>query len=128
MRLLLDTQLLLWVARDTDRLSKKARDLIESDSNSLVFSSVSLWEIGIKHALRRPDFIVDISMLRRQLLLHSYEELNLISAHTIAFAELRPKHKDPFDRMLLAQAICEQLTLVTSDDVLRRYDGPVLRV
>ena len=128
MRFLLDTQLLLWAARDTDRLSKAARDLIEADSNSLVFSVVSLWEIAIKHALRRPDFIVDVATLRKELLLADYQELDLISSHAIQFATLRPLHKDPFDRMLLTQAICERLTLVTSDDILRRYDGPIMRV
>lgn len=128
MRLLLDTQLLLWAARDTVRLSKRARDLIESEDNSVIFSVVSLWEVAIKHALRRPDFIADVAALRRNLLYNGYEELPLEAAHTIAFAEVPRKHKDPFDRMLLTQAICENLTLATTDDILRRYDGPVIRV
>lgn len=128
MKLLLDTQLLLWTARDTVRLSKKARDLIESAENALFFSTASLWEIAIKHALGRTDFIVDVAALRQRLLTNDFIEISVEASHAIAFADLPAKHKDPFDRMLLSQAICEKLALVTTDDILRHYDGPVIRV
>lgn len=128
MKLLLDTQLLLWTARDTVRLSRKARELIESDESALFFSTASLWEIAIKHALGRADFIVDVAVLRSKLLSNDFGEISVEASHAIAFAGLPAKHKDPFDRMLLTQAICEKLALVTSDDILRHYDGPVIRV
>ncbi|MDP3896310.1 MAG: type II toxin-antitoxin system VapC family toxin [Mesorhizobium sp.] len=128
MRLLLDTELLLWIARDTEKLSSEARSLIGAEENALFFSIASLWEIAIKHTPRRPDFIVDVAVLRRRLLANDYGELAVEASHAIAFADLPAMHKDPFDRMLLTQAMCEKLPLVTTDDVLRRYEGPIIRV
>ena len=125
MRLLLDTHLLLWVSEESPRLSRKALELIEDDDNVLMFSAVSLAEIAIKSALRRPDFEVEPTTLRRGLIDNGYIELNLTGAHAVAVAGLPPFHKDPFDRLLVAQAIVEGITLVTADSLVRQYSGPI---
>jgi len=125
MRLLLDTQLLLWVSEESPRLSRKALELIEDDDNVLMFSAVSLAEIAIKSALRRPDFEVEPATLRRGLIDNGYIELGLTGAHAVAVAGLPPIHKDPFDRLLVAQAMVEGITLVTADSIVRQYSGPV---
>jgi PIN domain nuclease of toxin-antitoxin system len=128
MRLLLDTQLLLWLARDTDKLSTEARALIGSEANELFFSPVSIWEVAIKSGLGRGDFKVEPRDFRRGLLDNGYRELPITSEHAVAVLDLPTRHKDPFDRMLLAQAITERLTLTTADKVLADYPGPVLLV
>lgn len=128
MKYLLDTQLLLWAAQGSSRLSSKARKLIEDDDNTLVFSAASLWEIAIKAGLGREDFVVDPGEVRRGLLDNGYQELPVTAAHAVALMDLPSGHKDPFDRMLLAQAIHERFTLATADAVLGGYDGPIVEV
>ncbi|HJU20141.1 MAG TPA: type II toxin-antitoxin system VapC family toxin [Stellaceae bacterium] len=128
MRLLLDTHVLLWAAGQPERLSKSARALIEDRQNALLFSSANLWEIAIKHALGREDFRVDVRLLRRRLLVNGYEELAITGEHVLALGTLPPLHKDPFDRLLVAQAIAEDVTLLTVDPIVARYPGSVRRV
>lgn len=128
MKLLLDTHLLLWAAGDPDRLPKSARMLIEDLDNDLLFSAASLWEIAIKRMLDRPDFQVDPRLLRRGLLDNGYGELGLTSEHAVSIDRLPDLHRDPFDRILVAQALVEGLTLVTSDEKLNGYPGPILKV
>lgn len=128
MILLLDTHLLLWVSGVPERLSVKARKLLENADNRLVFSAVSLWEIAIKRSLGRDDFRVEPRVLRRNLLDNGYGELAISSAHTVAAESLPPLHRDPFDRMLLAQAQVEGITLLTADAQIAQYPGSVLRV
>ena len=128
MKLLLDTHLLLWAAGNPERLSSKAKDLLEDPENLLLFSSASLWEVAIKASLGRDDFDVDPRMLRRGLLDNGYAELPISSLHAVSIDSLPEIHKDPFDRLLLAQAICEGITLLTSDARLARYPGPVTEV
>lgn len=128
MRLLLDTQLLLWGAFRRNRLSAAARTLILDSENQLVFSVVSLWETAIKTALGREDFRVDARVLRRGLLDNGYEELDVTGEHAVAVAQLPPLHKDPFDRLLITQSIVEGLTLITADPMIARYPAPVRRV
>ncbi|WP_159587048.1 type II toxin-antitoxin system VapC family toxin [Chelativorans xinjiangense] len=128
MKLLLDTQLLLWAAGEPDRLSAAARELLEKASNELVFSAASLWEVTIKSSLGRRDFQVDSSVLRRGLVDNGYLELPITSEHATAVGSLPPIHKDPFDRMLVAQATVEGITLLTADSYLSRYPGSVQRV
>ena len=128
MKLLLDTHLLLWAAHDPKRLTKAARALIENSESELVFSAASLWEITIKHSLGRQDFRVDARRLRRGLLDNGYAELPITSEHTINTDQLAHTHKDPFDRILLAQAMVEGMTLVTNDRKLATYPGPVRKV
>ncbi len=125
MSFLLDTHILLWVAGAPDRLSTDARALIENPTTDLIFSAASLWEIAIKNKLERADFSVDPRLLRRKLLENSYTELAITGAHTVAVDLLPPIHKDPFDRILVAQAQVEGMTLLTADEVVGRYPGPI---
>lgn len=128
MKLLLDTHLLLWGAGNPEKLSSKARRLLEDPENELFYSAASLWEITIKQSLGRSDFEVDVHLLRRGLMDNGYQSLAVTSEHTLALAQLPPIHKDPFDRMLVAQATHEGILLVTSDAVVAEYPGPVRRV
>ncbi len=128
MKLLLDTRLLLWAAGTPGRLSAKAAALIDDPENELFFSAASLWEIAIKHGLGREDFKADARLLRRGLLDNGYSELPIGSEHAVAIDSLPPIHKDPFDRMLVAQATVEGITLLTADDAVARYPGPVRQV
>lgn len=128
MKLLLDTHLLLWAAGQPDRLSKTARDLIEAEGSELIFSTASLWEIVIKRGLGREDFKVDARLLRRGLLDNGYTELPIASEHVVAIDSLPPLHKDPFDRVLIAQALVEGVILLTTDEVVACYPAPVRAV
>lgn len=121
MNLLLDTHLLLWAAGDPDRLSTSTTELFLDLSNELWFSSASLWEINIKRNLDRADFRVDPRRLWRMLLSHGYRELAISSEHAVALGALPLLHKDPFDRILIAQARVEQITLLTADATLASY-------
>jgi PIN domain nuclease of toxin-antitoxin system len=125
--LLVDTHLLLWAAGEPQRLSKKARRLLDDPDSQLWFSAVSLWEVAIKHGLGRQDFRVDPRRLRRGLIDNGWRELTISSEHTVATLDLPPLHKDPFDRMLVAQAQVEGLALVTSDELVARYAGNILK-
>jgi PIN domain nuclease of toxin-antitoxin system len=125
MRLLLDTHILLWTIVESRRLSSAACALIGEPDNEVVFSSVSLWEIAIKAGRGRDDFRIDVSSLRRGLLANNYAELAVTGVHVATVAGLPPIHKDPFDRMLVAQAIVEGLTLLTSDPAVAKYPGPI---
>ena len=128
MKLLLDTQLLLWAAGQPERLSKAARKLLEDPANELLFSAASLWEVAIKSTLGRDDFHVEPRLLRRSLLDNGYTELPVTSQHAVSIDSLPALHRDPFDRMLLAQALTEGITLLTHDAQLSRYPGPVKKV
>jgi len=127
-RLLLDTHIVLWLALSPDRLSKKARSLLSNESNELVYSVASLWEIVIKSGLDRVDFRIDPRALRQGLLDNDYTELPVTGEHALATDALPRIHRDPFDRLLLAQAVIEGLTLLTADAQLSRYGGPVRKI
>jgi PIN domain nuclease of toxin-antitoxin system len=126
--LLVDTHLLLWAAGEPQRLSRKARRLLEDLDSQLWFSAASLWEVAIKHALGREDFRVEPRRLRRGLIDNGWRELTVSSEHAVATLDLPPIHKDPFDRMLVAQAKVEGLALVTSDELVAQYPGDVQKV
>jgi PIN domain nuclease of toxin-antitoxin system len=128
LRLLLDTHLLLWSAGQPDRLSAEARSLLQDPANDLVFSVASLWEITIKRGLGRADFRVEPRVLRRGLRDHGYIELAIAADHALAVDLLPPLHKDPFDRLLLAQAVMEGITLLTADPLVARYPAPIRKV
>ena len=128
MKLLLDTQILLWAAGQPDRLSEAARTLLSDPRNELLFSAASLWEIAIKKTLGRADFVVEPRLLRRGLLDNGYAELPVTSQHAVSIDGLPPLHKDPFDRLLLAQALTEGITLLTGDEQLATYPGPVRKL
>jgi PIN domain nuclease of toxin-antitoxin system len=127
-KLLLDTQLLLWAAGQPERLSAAARRQINNSKNELFFSAASLWEITIKSSLGRDDFRVEPRVLRRGLLDNGYVELPVTSEHAVNVGTLPPLHKDPFDRLLVAQALVEGITLLTADSQLAGYPGPVRKV
>jgi len=125
MKLLLDTHLLLWAAGDPDRLPAAARRLLDDLQNELIFSSASLWEVAIKHGLSRGDFRVDTRLLRRGLLDNGYGELPITSEHAVALDSLPSIHKDPFDRILIAQSMVEGITLLTADPLVAQYPAPI---
>jgi PIN domain nuclease of toxin-antitoxin system len=127
MRLLVDTHLLLWAAARSRRLPKEARLLLEEPANEVFFSAASLWEIVIKAALRKPDFKVDVTLLRPALSEMGFAELPVSGTHAERLGSLPPIHRDPFDRMLVAQSLAEPLVLLTNDGVLADY-GDVVKV
>ena len=128
MNFLLDTHLLLWAASAPERLSAKARGLLLAPGSQLIFSAASLWEIGIKRTLGRADFNVDPRRLWRMLLVNGYRELPVTSEHTIAVNDLPLLHKDPFDRILVAQARVEGVLLLTVDKAVAKYGEGVRKV
>lgn len=127
MNLLLDTHLLLWAASEPERLSKKVRGLLLDPGNRLLFSSASLWEIAIKRGLGREDFKVDARRLWRMLLTSGYLELVVTGEHALVAGDLPNLHKDPFDRILIAQARVEGLILLTVDRTVAKYGEAVLK-
>lgn len=128
MKLLLDTHLLLWAAGQPKKLPVAARKLLADPDSELLFSAVSLWEVAIKRGLDREDFQVDARLLRRGLLDNGYAELPMLGEHAVAIDSLPPIHRDPFDRMLVAQATVEGITLLTADPMVAEYPGPVRKV
>jgi PIN domain nuclease of toxin-antitoxin system len=123
-KLLLDTHLLLWAAAGAG-LAQKAIDLIEDPDTELFFSAASIWEVAIKSAAGRPDFTVDATVFRRALLDSGYDELPITSAHAAAVSALPDLHRDPFDRIMIAQASVEGITFLTADSVILQYAGPI---
>jgi PIN domain nuclease of toxin-antitoxin system len=128
MKLLLDTHVLLWAAGEPNRVSHEIRELLGDPVNELLFSAASIWEITIKSGLGREDFQVNARLLRRGLLDNDYEELPIRSEHVLAIDALPPIHRDPFDRILIAQATIEGIELLTADQVVARYPGPIRMV
>jgi len=128
MKLLLDTHFLLWVSEGSPRLSKRGRALISDPSNELVFSAASIWEIAIKHAKGLSSFHAHPGAVWEGLLENGYTELAVTGKHAVVEGSLPPIHKDPFDRLLIAQAIVEGITLLTVDAIVARYPGPIRKV
>jgi PIN domain nuclease of toxin-antitoxin system len=132
MRLLLDTHLLLWssgtFSGPTSPMPPAADALIDDEANTLCFSPASIWEVAIKKAQGRADFQADPHALRRALLDNGYVELPITSEHAASVVFLPPIHKDPFDRLLIAQARIEGVVLLTADAKVARYDGPIRRI
>ena len=128
MKLLLDTQLLLWAAAEPQRLPAATREMIDDPRNQLVFSAASLWEVAVKSALGRADFRADARLLRRGLIDNGYDELAITGEHAVAIGNLPPIHKDPFDRMLVAQSATEGILLLTADPIVAQYPGPVRKM
>lgn len=128
MKLLLDTHLLLWAVASPDLLSASTRSLIRDPFHQPVFSVASVWEVAIKTSRGHTDFEVSPILLRETLLESGYEELPVMGNHAVAVAGLPFIHKDPFDRLLIAQAIAEGITLLTADSTIARYPGPIRKV
>lgn len=125
MKLLLDTHLLLWVAGVPERLSPGVLSWIDNPENDLLFSSASIWEVCIKARLGRSDFRADAGLLRQGLMDNGYLEIPITGRHALNTGFLPPIHRDPFDRILIAQALDEGALLLTTDETLTRYPGPV---
>ena len=125
MKYLLDTHVLLWAAGAPERLSGHSLELINNRENTLLFSSASIWEITIKSSLGRDDFNIDPYNFRSELFNHDYDELAITGTHALHTLALPGIHKDPFDRIIIAQAICEEITLLTSDKAVAQYPGPI---
>jgi PIN domain nuclease of toxin-antitoxin system len=121
MRLLLDTHLLLWAAANSKRLSREARQLLEDAGNDVYYSAASIWEIAIKSSLRRKDFRIDLPQLLSALPEMGLIELPIRAVHAAGVSRLPPIHRDPFDRLLIAQSLTEPLVLLTNDALLERY-------
>lgn len=128
MKLLLDTHLLIWSMSTSKRLSPKTRALIDNPDNQLFFSAASIWELAIKQGLGKENFSINARIMRRGLLDNGYSELPISSDHAVAIDTLPPIHKDPFDRLLIAQATVEGITLLTVDPIVARYPGPIRKV
>ena len=128
MKLLLDTHVLLWAAGQPERLPEAARAMLENPRNEPVFSVASLWEIAIKRNLGRSDFQVDARLLRRGLIENGYTELEIKAEHALAVDTLPAIHKDPFDRILVAQSMAEGILLLTADPQVALYPGPVRKI
>lgn len=126
MKILLDTHVLLWAMAGSERLKAAVRDMLLDEGNELYFSAASIWEVAIKSGLGRSDFSVDPRLLRRALVDSGYLELPVTAAHASAIVDLPPLHKDPFDRLLLAQARHEGFLLLTADEAVAAYGSPVI--
>lgn len=128
MNLLLDTHVALWAITDSPKLPPSARDLITSPDNTIRVSVASIWEIAIKHSLGRGDMPVSGSDAMHYFRESGYRILAIEAEHAIAIEGLPAHHQDPFDRIIVAQALTEPLRLVTHDPVVARYSDTVIRV
>jgi len=128
MKILLDTHILLWAAIQPKKLNANIRTLLNDKNNELLFSAASIWEVSIKRALGRIDFNVDPSVLRRGLRDNDYMELPVTSEHACALELLPQIHRDPFDRILVAKAVVEGITLLTNDINVAKYPGPIRKI
>jgi PIN domain nuclease of toxin-antitoxin system len=120
-RVLLDTHVLLWAKGEPDRLSPAAQEVILDLGTQPIFSVASVWEVIIKSAASRGDFVVDADQLRRELLQDGFEELEVTAPHVLEVGRLPRLHGDPFDRLLVAQARVEDLTIMTADRAVSAY-------
>jgi PIN domain nuclease of toxin-antitoxin system len=127
-KFLLDTQFVIWVPIDSRRISEQARLILNDPTHQFAFSVSSIWEVAIKKSLRRQDFLFDPREVRRLLVENGYEEIPLQSRHAVMADSMPPIHKDPFDRILIAQAMVEGITLLTADPVIAKYPGPIRKV
>ncbi|MGI8700303.1 MAG: type II toxin-antitoxin system VapC family toxin [Nocardioidaceae bacterium] len=125
MRFLLDTHLLLRVAMDSPRLSERARQVVDDEESELSFSAASIWEVAIKNLLGRDDFSADPRALRLGLLRAGFVELPIDGEDAAATGDLPAVHRDPFDRLILAQARRHGLTLLTSDRTVASYGNGI---
>ncbi len=131
MNVLLDTHIALWAIADSKRLSARAREIIAAPENAIHFSAASLWEIAIKHALKRKGagaMPISAAQARQYFIAAGSAMLPITPQHIGALEELPPLHADPFDRMLVAQSVCEPLHLLTHDAELAAYGAHIVVV
>ncbi len=127
MAYLLDTHIVLWLANEPHNLTDNVKNLLLDKKETIYFSTVNIWEIAIKSSLKKDSFSVNLDKLYQQLIYYSYLELPIVAKHCMQVEKLPLHHKDPFDRLLIAQAITENLTLVTHDSLILQYDIDILR-
>lgn len=128
MNLLLDTHVALWAVTDSPKLPKKARELIESPRSSVWISAASVWEIAIKHALGRGDMPVSSRDAVRYFRESGYRFLPVEVEHTMVVEDLPAHHNDPFDRILVAQALVEPMRLMTHDPAVAHYSDTIIEI
>lgn len=128
MNLLLDTHVALWAITDSPKLSKKARELIESPKSTVWISAATVWEIAIKHGLGRGDMPVSSQDALRYFRESGYRFLPVEPEHAAATEDLPTHHGDPFDRILVAQAMVEPMRLITHDPVVARYSDAIIKI
>lgn len=127
MKLLLDTHVLLWALEDDVRLSRKARALLLDEGHTLLWSAASTWELAIKASLGRIRFATPLAeYLPHKLEAEGIVSLPITDPHAAAVESLPRHHHDPFDRLLIAQALVEELALLSADKVMKRYDVEVV--
>ncbi len=128
MNLLLDTHVALWAITDSPRLSERARSLVADPANTVWVSVASLWEIAIKHSLGRGDMPITAQQGKAWFEQSGYRLLPIEAPHLLSVAELPAHHNDPFDRLLVAQALAEPLRLITRDAQVARYSDTVILI
>lgn len=128
MNLLLDTPIALWAITDSPKLSVKAKDLIASPKTTVWVSAANIWEIAIKHALGRGDMPVSGQDALRYFQASGYRFLPVEAEHAVAIEELPGHHQDPFDRILIAQALVEPMRLMTHDAVVALYSDTIIKI
>lgn len=128
MNLLLDTHIALWAITDSPKLPPKARDLIQSPKTTVWVSAASVWEIAIKHSLGRGDMPVSSQDALHYFQESGYRFLPIEAEHAIAVEELPAHHQDPFDRILVAQALVEPMRLLTHDVLVARYSDTIIKI
>jgi PIN domain nuclease of toxin-antitoxin system len=126
MKLLLDTHVLLWWLNDDGKLSENACRLIENPDNAIYVSHATIWEIQIKNMTGKLN--TNVETLIQQLSVNNFQQFPIHTNHILALAKLPPHHQDPFDRMLISQAISEPLHLITHDNHVSRYSESIILV
>ena len=125
---LVDTHVLIWLAVDSPRLSDVVRDLLSDPDNHIFFSAISIFEIAVKERLSKRGFDVEASAIRRMMIENDFPELSVTGLHAAHVVTLPLVHRDPFDRLLVAQAMMEGFTLMTADEQIARYPGPIFKI
>lgn len=128
MNLLLDTHVALWAITDSPKLPLKARDLIASPRTNVWISTASIWEIAIKHSLSRGDMPISGHEALRYFSESGYRQLPIEAVHAVAVEDLPAHHNDPFDRILVAQALVEPMRLMTHDALVALYSDTIIKI
>lgn len=123
MAYLLDSQVLIWLANEPHKIISSIEDILMQKAEKIYFSHASIWEITIKSKLNKPDFNINAKKLYHHLLHNHYLELPINIKHCLKVYDLPMIHKDPFDRLLIAQAMLENLTFITHDGDILKYDN-----
>ena len=123
MNLLIDTHVLLWYLIDDSQLSVSSIRKIENPSNNIYVSIASLWEIAIKINIGKLDLYIPFKKLQKEVLNNNFTILPIEFTHTVQLSKLEPIHRDPFDRILISQALVENLTIISKDTTFSAYKG-----